>query len=64
MADEDVSSVSEVEPLILPKNDPAHPGGIICPLSSPPTPIKDRSRSDSQSSIDDKTTSTNEILIV
>jgi len=64
MADEDVPSVSEVDSFLLPKNDPAHPSDIICALSPPQTPIKDRSRSNSQSSTDSKTTLTNELLVV
>jgi hypothetical protein len=53
MSDEDVSSVAEVEPLLLPKDDIEHSEDIICPSSSPQTPNKERSQTNSQSSTDE-----------
>jgi hypothetical protein len=64
MVDENTSSITVVEPLLLPKHDIVHPGDIILPSSSPQTSNKERSLTNSQSSIDDKIISTNEPLII
>jgi hypothetical protein len=66
----DEHSVLESEPLLLPKNNMGHPGNVIYPSSSshslivPEAPIIGRSRTVSQSSMEDKVISTDDLLIL
>jgi hypothetical protein len=65
MSEEDSTAVLKSEPLLLPKNDLAHPGDVIIPTSSPPPiPNKDNSPTNSQLSIDNETISTTDVLIL
>ncbi len=62
LSNEESSLVSESEPLLLPKNDLAHPGDIICTFTSTHEPLHtDRSPTNLESSLTNQNTSTTDV---